>query len=383
MQEFDNYSRKVSFSKEKLSFLSLIKFAAVVAIIYQHVLYSQYKGIDLGGRMVELLFVSSGFLVGYNYIDRNIKPRLKNSLSYVGKKLLAFYPLHIICMVLAIVLEFVIGLRKSVFEGKFFLSLILNVTLTQAWVFDKDAIYSFNGVSWFLSALLFCYFLSPFFIQGIKKFKLSIILLGVVIFVRIMFEFLVIKYAKSPFIQFHTNPIIKATDFFIGMLTVPMFSMIKQKLDDYKEKLWMKIIFTVVEVSIPISLIFIMYFGEGILLRGVFVTIFAFYVMLCALCSGYISRFCSSKEIQKIFSYQFEMYMFQAPVFYALHVLIIALDVWYVTENMGAQFIVKVLIIFVVAVIYKQLLDKPINKGLNCIINKTKSIFIKKPAKTT
>ena len=380
MQETYYFSRKGKNSREKLGFLAVLKFVAVILIIAQHVLYSEFTTIDLGARMCEFLIVSSGFLVGLNYIDKNVKPTLKASIKYGYKKFKGFYPLHFICLLLVILLEFSIGLRQGV-DKNFVVSLICNLTLTHAWSNNPDVIFSFNGVSWFLPAILFCYLLSPFFLQAIKKVKTSIVLFCVVVFLRIMFEFLVVNYWKDFNINLHVNPLIKASEFFIGMLTVPVFNLINNKIQFYKQKRWVKVIFTLIEVLILVSLFFIIYYGGEVLSRGLFVFIFSLFVVLIALCCGYISDFCSSKIMRKMCSCQLEMYLFQVVVFYGLHLLIVSLDVWYITDRALIQFIGKILIIYLISAIYKDYISGVISKGLNLI--ESKFSFLKRVKEKT
>ena len=52
--------------------------------------------IDYGARMCEILFISSGFLVGYNYYKRRMPDTFNTSFKYVYKHLRTFYPLEVI-----------------------------------------------------------------------------------------------------------------------------------------------------------------------------------------------------------------------------------------------------------------------------------------------
>ena len=59
--------------RKVLNYLAFIKFFAMIKIIKWHVIIWEKKKIDYGARMCEILFISSGFLVGYNYYRKNMK----------------------------------------------------------------------------------------------------------------------------------------------------------------------------------------------------------------------------------------------------------------------------------------------------------------------
>lgn len=50
--------------------------------------------VDIGARTCEILFVVSGFLVGYNYFNRDVPATWKESIRYAAGKIIKFWPLH-------------------------------------------------------------------------------------------------------------------------------------------------------------------------------------------------------------------------------------------------------------------------------------------------
>ena len=85
----------------KLSNLQGLRFYAFMLIFLNH--SYGYLGIskvfDFGARGVEIFFVLSGFLVAYNYADKDLDSSLKGSLIYMLRKVKKFYVLHIITFV--------------------------------------------------------------------------------------------------------------------------------------------------------------------------------------------------------------------------------------------------------------------------------------------
>ena len=90
--KIDNIKNEV----KRLHYISFIKFIAMITIIKWHISKWIKPPIDYGARMCELLFISSGFLVGYNYFRNPMKDNYCQSFNYAYKHLKAFYPFYLI-----------------------------------------------------------------------------------------------------------------------------------------------------------------------------------------------------------------------------------------------------------------------------------------------
>ena len=73
--------------------MAVIKFYAMIMIIKLHIMPWPGKKIDYGTRSCEILFVSSGFLVGYNNFKKNMPCDYETSFKYCYRHLRNFYPL--------------------------------------------------------------------------------------------------------------------------------------------------------------------------------------------------------------------------------------------------------------------------------------------------
>jgi peptidoglycan/LPS O-acetylase OafA/YrhL len=150
--------------RQPLNYIAFIKFWAMILIIKWHLFQDIKCKINYGARMCELLFVSSGFLVGYNYYKREMPATYYISFKYAYKHLRSFYPLHIINSLYTIL----------TIKGKF------NLTLYEKLIFNfllvKAYAMGFNGISWFINVLLLCYFLSPLLLVGIRNINNSLII---------------------------------------------------------------------------------------------------------------------------------------------------------------------------------------------------------------
>ena len=107
------------------------------------------------------------------------------SCKYTYRHLRAFYPLHTINSF------YWICSYKSKFNLTDYEILIYNFLLVKVWSRRRHLAGSFNGISWFVSALLFCYFLCPFLLGGIQNINNSLIIFSLVAFIRIGIEQLV------------------------------------------------------------------------------------------------------------------------------------------------------------------------------------------------
>ena len=87
--------------KSQFNNLQGLRFFAFLLIFLNHSYW--YLGIskvfDYGARGVEIFFVLSGYLVAYNYCDKEIGNTFNDSVHYVYKKLKKFYVLHIVTFV--------------------------------------------------------------------------------------------------------------------------------------------------------------------------------------------------------------------------------------------------------------------------------------------
>ena len=156
-------NNKLKEKRKTLSYIAFIKFIAMIKIIKWHIYNWKKRPIDYGARMCEFLFISSGFLVGYNHYQKEMPSDYDNSFKYLYKHLKAFYPLVFINTIYG----FSFRIKKKINLTRIEI-LISNLLLIQAWSRYSKIASCFNGISWFLSVLIVCYFLVPLLLKGIK-----------------------------------------------------------------------------------------------------------------------------------------------------------------------------------------------------------------------
>lgn len=133
--------------------LTSLRFILILVIFFHHALPSYPGGGDMG---VACFFVLSGFCYALGY-GRKVKAADFDYRVFLKSRLAKFYPLHWITMLIAIPvsLDAGQGWKNGAILG-------VNALLMQSWFPLSSVYYSFNGVSWFLSDMLFLVAVFPF-----------------------------------------------------------------------------------------------------------------------------------------------------------------------------------------------------------------------------
>jgi len=333
--------------------------------------------IDWGARMCEFLFVSSGFLVGYNYYYRSMESTWTQSCDYTHKKARTIFPLHIITTILILLIcfdQYILGFKLSDIP-----ILLSNLFLLQAWSPDvTNVCCSYNGHTWFLSALLFCYFVTPFIIKAIKNKKFAIFMFFAVAILRFGIEFATRSGVEIFSIRVHTSPIIRLMEYFMGMLMVPLFMAFKDKTKEIKNKVYFKLIWTIVEAALITLLILLMYWFNKTWLRAYYVYIFCIFVFFIAQDYGYFSKFCSFKCISYICQFQLEVYMFQNIAGKVTTKLV----AWFSISYVWLWVLIFLTLLFGLAILYRLFIEEKLAKVMDKLYAKAKSIFMPPPQKS-
>ena len=208
-------------SRPKIQSLQALRALAFISIFMLHAHFYITK--PLFG--VSIFIIMSGFLMMYRYCDKDIPVSIKDNFTFAINRIKSIYPLHIITMIFAIFLFFLV-IHKNGYPLYLFIELIqnifLNVTLTQTWIPDPGVNTSLNGVAWYLSLILFMYFLFPYFRSYINKNNtkkmIAIILIGMILQVLACI-FMIKIFGSSSAIYNWFNyyfPVFRILDFFSG-----------------------------------------------------------------------------------------------------------------------------------------------------------------------
>lgn len=159
---------------EALPALTSLRFFAAGAIVFFHLGTSglaPWGAIPALANGVSLFFVLSGFILTYNYGD------LTDVRRFYLTRFARIWPLHIATLLMILFLLPRLGLWAADERG--FPILVTNVLLLQSWVPSGAYAYSFNGVSWSISAELFFYAVFPLLVR-VRRVELLVLALALV-----------------------------------------------------------------------------------------------------------------------------------------------------------------------------------------------------------
>jgi hypothetical protein len=228
-----------------------------------------------------------------------------------------------------------------------------------------------------LHDLLICYLISPLLLKGINSIKKSLILFSLLSFIRIIYEEFITHGAYNLFdTNFHDSPVIRALEFYLGMLIIPSFLKIKIYFDQYQNKYIFKMFFTFIQITSTFITFLILNRFQN-LYRCYFVMIFVLYIIKLAKYNcdivfiigydyGYLSYIISNKFIQFIMNPQMEMYLSHISI----NSIITTNKFFYFLSYLDKKliFIIKLIIIFSFGLLYKKLLKERLSKSLDKIV---------------
>lgn len=201
---------------------SLHAFRGIFALIifsthyndYCHCSFGASKVIDGGAGSVVFFFILSGLAISAGYQNRLLNGSAGISgYDFILKRIKRIYPLHFFCFLLCL-----IAFRTFSMENVG--TYMCNLFLLQSWIPDMNVYFSCNGVSWYLSTLLFSYIMYPYIVRLIPWIKRKRVV-SVGLFVALISVYAVIvwlvpqEYAHGIVYAF---PVVRMIDFIIGIL---------------------------------------------------------------------------------------------------------------------------------------------------------------------
>lgn len=175
-------------NKQRIEILGVLEIISVLLICIMHysrfvVRYGLAYSYPLQGNfvmdnivgyadlLVELLFMISGFLIAYNYFEIIDKIEFK---EYIKKRFIRLYPLFLMSTMLIMLSEVIHKLvtGQIFFEASNYTlyNFIMNLLFMQRGWLNGESL-GFNGISWYISVLFFCYIIWYAIAKISGKFK--------------------------------------------------------------------------------------------------------------------------------------------------------------------------------------------------------------------
>ena len=344
--------------RKKFDGIGGLKFAAIIFMFLWHSPVPK-PPIDMGGRLCEFFFVVSGFLFCISRFRSADTVTLGSVVEYMRKKIVQMWPVHLVGFVAGLLLLPV----GDWFLPKTLVNAFLNLTLLQSWVNSQYVFWGFNGVSWYLSSLMFAYVFGFLFLKLMRRVRHRWILYAVVFAVRYAFEAIPIHVPDLFWnVSVHISPIARALEFALGMLTADLF----MKIDAASAKPMPRVLGSVLELGSLAGSVLIMLWAHQKWLRASYVPMFCVLTLCFAFDRGILSGFFSLKPIRWLSKFQLEIYLFHVLTFN-----------WITYRYpLPKQMLIYSAVLISAVVVYRLLLKRPLEKLVDVC---TKRILHSKP----
>ena len=248
--------------RKRFDALQTLRFLLFLVVFGEHSGFYRLIGVPIFFEIsiMSVFLMMSGFLMFYTYSERELSTNPVENVKFSIGRIKKLYPLHVetALIQLAFVIFFFFDYFKTNPEGFGYFSFRVgvNLALLQAWVPNLEE-YTFflNGPSWFLSVMLFAYFLFPYIVKLLKKLKtirngvIAAVLLFTISFIVTILVGSKTGYLDSEFFIWFTmnSPIMRTTDFILGCI-IGFIYVERRKTADIDAKPYSKGLWTFYEI---------------------------------------------------------------------------------------------------------------------------------------
>ncbi len=160
-------------AKQRLATVDLIRVGLIFIIFLCHTskitpeLVSRYAS-SFTQFALEIFFIISGFCTYISVCNKKL-----SATAYIKGKVKKLFPLHFLMFLACLLLQVLqlVSIGQPVPVWDYIKQTVVNLLFLQSWTPNEAYVYSFNGVTWFLSSIMFCYLLTPFVAPKIKKYS--------------------------------------------------------------------------------------------------------------------------------------------------------------------------------------------------------------------
>lgn len=181
-----------------------------------------------GNCAVAFFFMLSGFVMAIGY-GRKVSLPSFSYRNYMVGRLVRIYPLHLLCLVLAlsayVYTNRLGGLPMSWGDLKIYLA---NVLMLQTWIPMRTVYYGGNDVAWFLADTMFFYASFPIAIRFIHRLPGRRLLWAVIITLVIYCLMLSCVPMRNAHWVVYICPLVRSLDFCWGIVLYRLFTTVEK-----------------------------------------------------------------------------------------------------------------------------------------------------------
>lgn len=309
-----------------------------------------------GGSMgVAFFFVLGGFAMTIGYNEKVLKVEF-NYKDYILRRLVKFYPLHWLCLILCIPLAY---------ETFSLLTFGLNAALLHSWIPKSSYYFSYNMVSWYLADTMFFAVVFPYIFKKIVKFQKKIKLeIGIVLLLVYTVIVLLLPAIHRHYVLY-INPIIRLFDFILGIYAGCYYLRLKEK-KNIKEIVCCnpKLVNGIVLLSIAFLVLQSTLMDNNTrAIAGLYWPLIIVVVLLSCLLSNRDGGIMQNKWIVKFGEYSFPFFMLHQVMIRYVYKLIRP-SLCLLTDNRYVLQVMLIIICFILTLFFSIIIQNYINKPI-------------------
>lgn len=301
---------------------------------------------------VAFFLILSGFVMTDGYSARVNA----DSFSYgrfMGRRLARLWPLHLLCL----------GLALLLYRHGYPPALVLNAFMLQSWVPMPVFYFSGNAVSWCLADLMFCYAVFPFLLRIISRYTLAALTVFIVL-VGLLLGFGLFVCPEELVVPImYISPLARVFDFSFGIFLWLAFSRFGSRIAWIPALQWTALVLTAVacaaycSVNIALGSAMLWWIPLGLL------------IFTCASPqTSVISCFLNLKSLVAFGNVSFSFYMIHVL---AGDYLAAGLSLLGIALPWGVFLVLDLALCVFLAFICHRYFEKPLNVRLRSLIAKT------------
>ena len=323
--------------------------------------------VGIGNILMVGFFMLSGFVLFYNYSNKDLSSPKSLKTFYI-KRFTSTYPLYFF------ILLYVFISRLAFFETIQKTLLVIPIELFALQSFFREFTSNLgNSGTWFVSSILFLYFIFPILCYFLKKVSSKQAL--VILIILYIFSVYITVLQSYFNLYVYSNPFLRIPEFLIGMILALIYisrKSIKTKFNSFKIVVASVIYYIGVNILHDLSFLNGISFSQNPTYFNILsLPIFAYIIYNLALIDNqFIHSFSNSKLIQYLSNLSYSFYLAQIATIVIVAKMANANFLGLTFESHSQIFIFAFLINSLISVFAYEVLEKPSNKFLNKILLK-------------